>query len=97
MRRRIKTLAAVLPLCCVLAGSVVGLAAQEQEPALEGFVSVSDDELRQEQLPAAPLVFAAYGFVWVALLTYVFVLWRRVAQIERELADVSARLRATEP
>jgi CcmD family protein len=49
----------------------------------------------QESLPATPLVFAAYAFVWVALIVYVFVLWKRLTRVERELADVTARFRAT--
>ena len=49
----------------------------------------------QEALPAAPLVFAAYAFVWVALVVYVFVLWKRLSRVERELADVTARLHST--
>ena len=34
----------------------------------------------------------AYAFVWVALLAYVFLLWRRLGRVEHELADVNARL-----
>jgi CcmD family protein len=45
-----------------------------------------------EQLPATPLVFGAYAAVWVALLIYILVLWRRLGRVERELADVTARL-----
>jgi CcmD family protein len=52
------------------------------------------DQAQQEHLPATPLVFSAYGFVWVALATYVFTLWRRVGRVERELADVTSRLEA---
>ncbi len=48
----------------------------------------------QESLPATPLVFGAYAFVWVALVVYIFVLWRRLSRVERELADVTARLHA---
>jgi CcmD family protein len=75
------------------------LLAQGQAPgaAQEEFVPVSPDELDQEQLPAAPLVFAAYAFVWFALVTYVFVLWRRLTQVERELAQLSARLPPRHP
>jgi CcmD family protein len=75
------------------------LLAQGQAPgaAQEEFVPVSPDELDQEQLPAAPLVFAAYAFVWVALVSYVFVLWRRLTHVQRELADLSARLPSKRP
>ena len=54
---------------------------------------ISLSELERETLPAAPFVYGAYAFVWVALLAYVFVLWRRLGRVERELADVNARLR----
>lgn len=54
---------------------------------------ISISEFQRETLPAAPFVFGAYAFVWVALLVYVFVLWRRLGRVERELADVHARLR----
>ncbi len=49
---------------------------------------------QQETLPAAPLVFIAYGFVWIALATYVLLLWRRLAKVERELGDLNARLKS---
>ena len=45
-----------------------------------------------DALPATPLLYAAYAFVWVALLAYVFLLWRRVGRVEKELADVAAKL-----
>jgi CcmD family protein len=56
----------------------------------EGFVTVKPGDQAQERLPATPLVFAAYAFVWVALLVYVFVLWRRIGRVERELVDLVA-------
>jgi len=49
-------------------------------------------EIVKESLPATPLVYAADGFVWVALTVYVFMLWRRIGRVERELADVNAKL-----
>ena len=45
-----------------------------------------------ETLPAAPLVFIAYAFVWVMLIGYVFRLWRKLGRVEDELADVAARV-----
>jgi CcmD family protein len=66
-------------------------------PAQDGFVPVRPGELEQEQLPAAPLVFVAYSVVWLALVSYVFVLWRRLTNVERELRDVSAKLQARRP
>jgi CcmD family protein len=78
------TLAALL-----LLGNSSGFALQDG-----GFVPVKPGEAGQETLPAAPLVFIAYGVIWVMLLGYVFLLWRRLGRVERELADVNARLRA---
>jgi CcmD family protein len=72
--------------------------AQTTPPAAQdGFVTVAPGELGQEQLPAAPLVFAAYAFVWLALVTYVFLLWRRLVRVEHDLHDVSERLRKRSP
>ncbi len=69
--------------------TAVRLAAQEPASA---FVKAS--EVPTEVLPAAPLVLVAYAFVWVALIGYVFALWRRLGKVERELAQVSSRLEA---
>ncbi len=57
------------------------------------FVPVTPGQL-QEPIPAAPLVFIAYGFVWVALAVYVFTIWRRLGQVERELGALNDRLRS---
>jgi CcmD family protein len=62
-----------------------------QPPQQEGFVPV-DQLPGQEQMPAAPLVAAAYGVAWAAVLVYVWTVWRRLAKVERELADVSRRI-----
>ena len=57
----------------------------------EGFVPV--DQLPvQEQLPAAPLVAAAYAVAWGAVLVYVWSLWRRLDRVDRELAEVAKRI-----
>jgi CcmD family protein len=42
-----------------------------------------------EQLPAAPLLIAAYSFVWVAMLGYVWSLWRRFGKVERDISELS--------
>jgi CcmD family protein len=64
-----------------------------QPPSQGGFVPV--EQLgNQEQLPATPLVAAAYGAAWGAILLYVWTIWRRLARVEREIADVSRRIDA---
>ena len=88
-----------------LAGAVllaIGLSAscsaQAQPPAptqppaaTDEFVKMSEAAPR-EVLPATPLVFYAYAFVWVALIVYVFTIWRRMARVEHDLAAVQRRL-----
>ena len=70
-----------------LAGSaIVAIAQGEQE-----FVPATN---LGEQLPAAPLVFWAYAFCWLILLGYVFMLWRKLNRVHRELADASARFQS---
>jgi CcmD family protein len=76
-------------------GASTAVGAQPQGPSQNDFRPMTPEDLaQQEHLPATPLVFSAYGFVWLALATYVFTLWRRVARVERELGDVTARLGA---
>ena len=52
--------------------------------ATDGFVPVTDLPAA-EQLPAAPLVLGAYAFIWVAVLVYVALLWRRLAAVQKDL------------
>jgi CcmD family protein len=61
-----------------------------QEPQSE-FVPVREIPA-SEQLPAAPLVIAAYAFVWIAFLAYVWLMWRRLGKVEQELSALSGRL-----
>jgi CcmD family protein len=64
-----------------------------QPPPQDGFVPV--EQLgNQEQLPATPLVAAAYGVAWGAVLLYVWTIWRRLTRVERELAEVSRKVAA---
>ena len=75
----------VVTLVIVVAPAAL-LAVQDQ-----GFKPAS--EVPREVLPATPLVFGAYAFCWAALLVYVFMLWRRLGRVERDLAEVGARTR----
>ncbi len=74
--------------------SVVPAAAQTQpppSPAQEGFVPI--DQLKpKEELPAAPLVMAAYSVAWLVIFGYVWSIWRRLNQVEQEIASVRQRV-----
>ena len=85
------TLLRLLVLAMVLVGSPGFTFAQP--PQQEGFVPV-DQLPGQEELPATPLVAAAYGVAWAAVLVYLFTIWRRLGAVEREIAEVARRIDA---
>jgi CcmD family protein len=89
-----RRLLALVLVVLAMAAAVAPLAAQQPprgEPQ-EEFVPVKDLP-HQEQLPAAPLLIAAYAFVWVALLGYVWTVWRRLLKVEREMHDLAGRIK----
>jgi CcmD family protein len=94
MSQRIGFLAAALALSAALAAPAAAPArAQPAQPPQQQNEFVPVDELPQaEQLPAAPLVIAAYAVAWVALLVYLWSIWRRLQKVERELDEVSRRV-----
>ena len=84
MMKRIMTVASMI---WCLAGSA--LAAQPPAGSDEFVPAGSLPPV--ESLPAAPMVMAAYAFVWAALLGYVWYIWRRLQKVEGELADLERR------
>jgi len=65
---------------------------QPPKPAAQdGFVPI-DQLAPKEELPAAPLVIAAYAIAWMVPFVYVWSIWRRLNKVEAELADVTRRL-----
>jgi CcmD family protein len=93
--RRAAALAALL---AALAAAPSMVAAQQpagQQPPEPpaGFVP-ADSLPQQEQLPAAPLVIAAYAVAWVLVFGYLWTIWQRLGRVERELADVRRRVEA---
>jgi CcmD family protein len=60
-------------------------------PAQEGFVPI--DQLQaKEALPAAPFLMAAYAVAWLVIFGYVWSIWRRLSQVEQEIATVRQRI-----
>ena len=76
----------------VASAKVEALAKVEQPQPPKEFVPV-DEVPPGEQIPAINLVAAAYGFVWVAMLGYVWSIARRLGAVETELASLESRKR----
>jgi hypothetical protein len=70
---------------CALASAVAGGSAVAQD-----FVKVDDSA--REQLPATPFVGVAYGFIWLALLAYLFIVARGLGKVRDDLRQLRERL-----
>jgi CcmD family protein len=59
----------------------------KQPQQQEEFIPI-DQLPPEEQVPAAPMVVAAYSVVWLAFVGYVFTLVRRIKRVEADLASL---------
>ena len=75
----------------LLMGAPAALAAQPQ-PSPDEFVPM-EEVPPEEQIPAINLVAAAYGFVWIVVVGYVWSLGRRLQKAETEIAALEQRRR----
>jgi CcmD family protein len=55
---------------------------------------VPADQVAQDHVPGGALLLAAYAVAWVVVVVYVWIVWRRAGRIERELADIAAKIAA---
>jgi CcmD family protein len=55
-----------------------------QTPPQSEFVPVTELPAG-DQLPAAPYLIAAYVFVWLAALLYLWTIWRRLNKVEADM------------
>lgn len=83
MKTRFRKLGAALGALAALALAPAAAFAQEFQK-VEG--------LPRQELPAGPFVAAAYGFIWVAVLAYVFVIARGLARVDREVAELARKV-----
>ena len=96
--RRVKRLLGLVlstvALLAVLNAAGAPASAQQPPPqAPEGFVPAGDLPAREE-LPAAPLLIAAYAVAWILIFGYLWSIWQRLARVERDIAEVSRRVEA---
>ena len=66
--------------------------AAQPQPSADEFLPM-EEVPAEEQIPAINLVAAAYGFVWVVVVGYVWSLGRRLQKAEAEIADLERRAR----
>jgi CcmD family protein len=66
------------------------LAGAQPQPSPDEFVPISEIP-PEEQIPAINLVAAAYAFVWVAMLGYVWSLGSRLKKAEDEIARLERK------
>jgi CcmD family protein len=92
---RMTRLLRVLILLPLLAGAVdrSGVLAQQPPPQQQDEFVPIEELPAQDQLPAAPLLVAAYSFVVLALFGYVVSLARRLTGVQRELERLEAESR----
>jgi CcmD family protein len=77
--------------CCSLLLLLVSTMAAAQPPSVpDGFVPASTLP-PTDQVAAGPLLLAAYSFVWLAVLFYVWTVWRRLNKVEREMKALERR------
>jgi len=89
--RRLLMAALLLVITCWVAAPVAAALQPTPSAAQEGFVPI--DQLQpREELPAAPLVMAAYSVAWLVIFGYIWSIWRRLSQVEQEITSVSKRV-----
>jgi CcmD family protein len=82
-------------LLMLLCAGPASLAAQDTQPP-PGFETMKvGDPSSTESLPAAPLVYGAYAAVWLVLLAYLYVLWRRASRVDAALRELQSRVTTT--
>lgn len=82
---------AVIAVMMALGGAVTVVAAQAQPPRVDEFVPISELP-PQDQLPAAPLLVAAYVIVLLVFFVYVFSIARRLSVVQQELRQLQSSI-----
>ena len=62
-----------------------------QPPAAQSEYLPVKDLPPVDQLPAAPLLVAAYSFIWLAAMFYLWTIWRRVGKLGDEMKALEQR------
>ena len=82
----------ILFVLAALAAPSIALSKEAQPKPPADFVPV-ENAPPGEQIPAMPLLGAAYGFIWVGVFGYVWSLAQRLRKVEAEIAELEAKRR----
>ena len=74
----------------LMAGAAMPAVAFQPPAAQSEYVPVKDLP-PVDQLPAAPLLVAAYSFIWLAAMFYLWTIWRRIGKVEQDLNALARR------
>jgi CcmD family protein len=80
---------------CLTVFLLMNAAVFAQEPQSE-FQPVTEIPA-SEQMPSVPLVIAAYAFVWLAFMFYVWMMWKKLGKVDRELTQLSTQIGKKHP
>jgi CcmD family protein len=84
MKRATNILRALFAAACVLALASPGTALAQEFQRVEGAA--------RQEVPAGQFVGLAYGFIWVAVLVYVFFVARGLARTDKEIAELRRKV-----
>jgi CcmD family protein len=66
------------------------LAVQQAPPGQSEYVPIKDLP-STDVMPAAPLLIAAYTFVWIAVMFYLWTIWHRLNRVEAEMVALAKK------
>lgn len=91
MRTRLESIVARgIAFTGVLMLGIAPLLALQPPPGQEEYLPI-DQLPPTEQLPGGVFVVIAYGFIWVALIAYLWSIWRRLSKVESEMHALQRR------
>ena len=88
-----RALAFVLMMMCLVIAAPMQAQQQPPRPQQQDEFVPIDQLPPQDQMPAAPLLVAAYSFLMLALFGYVLSLARRMSGVRREIQQLEADLK----
>jgi hypothetical protein len=75
----------------VTAGALAMPISAWQPPAGQQEYLPVDQLPPSEQLPGGVFVVVAYGFIWIAMMLYLWFVWRRLSKVENEMRALRRR------